>query len=80
MARLQFHLAAPDEKRAIAATVTHLSGFVTGHSIALVAIPGSPGTLWNVANGQNAAWWLGLCKWLEGWVANVLMTQRSANW
>lgn len=57
MVRLKVHLAVPDEKRAIAATMTHLSGLVTEHSIKLLATPGSPSAAWNAANGQSATWW-----------------------
>ena len=73
MARLQVHLAVPDSKRAIAATMTHLSGLVTEHSIRLTAIPGSPSAEWNAANGQGLVWW-GASQGLEDWVASDMMT------
>ena len=66
------HLAVPDSKRAIAATMTHLSGLVTEHSIKLIAIPGMASDAWNAANGQTSDWW-GASQGLEDWVANDMM-------
>ena len=55
--RILVHMAVPDAKRDLAATMAGLSGIPTEHSVQLQAIPGGPSALWDAAQGYNGTWW-----------------------
>ena len=57
MSRILIHTAVPDAKRAIAATMTHLSGNITEHSVECNAIPNGPSALWDAQQNYNGVWW-----------------------
>ena len=57
MSRILAHTAVPEAKREIAATMAHLSGNVTEHSVECTAIPGGPSAQWDTAQGYGGTWW-----------------------
>jgi len=57
MIRVLVHMAVPDAKRALAATMSGLSGNLVEHSIECGTTPGGPSALWDVAQGYNGKWW-----------------------
>lgn len=50
-------MAVPDSKRAMAGTMTGLSGVPSEHSVELQAIPGGASAAWDTANGYTGKWW-----------------------
>jgi len=57
MSRILAHTAVPESKREIAATMAHLSGNVTEHSVECTAIPGGPSALWDTEQGYGGTWY-----------------------
>lgn len=57
MSRIVVHMAVPDAKRAVAATMSHLSGNLSEHSVELTANATGPSHDWDVANSYSGRWW-----------------------
>lgn len=57
MIRIVVHMAVPDAKRALAATMSGLSGLPAEHIIELSAIPSGASALWDAAKGYGGKWW-----------------------
>lgn len=57
MTRVVIHTAVPDARRAIAATMTGLSGLPDEHSVQLISVPGGPSADWDAANSYSGTWW-----------------------
>jgi hypothetical protein len=73
MIRVLVHLAVPDATRAIAATMTGLSGLITEHSVELSAVAGGPSAVWDAQQGYAGIWW-GASQHLETAIAQTMMT------
>lgn len=73
MIRVLVHLAVPDAMRAIAATMTGLSGLITEHSVELSAVEGGPSAAWDLQKGYAGVWW-GASQYLETGIAQAMMT------
>lgn len=72
MNRVLIHLAVPEEKRALAGTMTGLSGLIGEHAIKLIAQPNKPSEAWNTANGQSTTWW-GASQWIRPDIAQGML-------
>ena len=57
MNRVLIHMAVPDAKRALAGTMTGLSGVPQEHSVELHAIQGGPSASWDTTNSYSGTWW-----------------------
>lgn len=57
MTRVLVHMAVPDAKRALAATMTGLSGNPVEHSVECNTVEGGPSAAWDAANGYDGKWW-----------------------
>lgn len=57
MTRILCHMAVPDAKRSLAATMDGLSGLPQEHSVQLQSIPGGASASWDATNSYNGTWW-----------------------
>lgn len=57
MSRILIHTAVPDAKRAVAATMSGLSGQPEEHSVECNAIPAGASALWDADHGYGGKWW-----------------------
>lgn len=57
MSRILVHMACPNAKRALAATMDGLSGLTEEHSVRLTAVPSGASDLWDTEHGYNGIWW-----------------------
>ena len=57
MSRVLVHMAVPDAKRALAATMSGLSGNLIEHSVECSTTPGGPSALWDASQGYSGKWW-----------------------
>lgn len=55
--RVLCHMAVPGAKRALAATMTGLSGLPQEHSVELHSVAGGASAAWDAANGYDGKWW-----------------------
>ncbi len=73
MSRVLVHMAVPDAKRALAATMAGLSGHPSEHSVELHAIPGGPAALWDAEQGYDGTWY-GASQALAATIAQAMVT------
>lgn len=57
MSRVQVHMAVPEAKRALAATMSGLSGNLVEHSIRCTATPGGAAAAWDAEQGYEEDWY-----------------------
>lgn len=57
MSRILVHMAVPESKREIAASMEGLSGFQQEHSVECGTIPAGPSAQWDAAQSYNGKWW-----------------------
>lgn len=55
--RVQVHMAVPEAKRALAATMSGLSGNPLEHSIRCTATPSGAAASWDATQGYDGTWW-----------------------
>lgn len=57
MPRVLCHMAVPDAMRAIAATMSGLSGMPSEHAVELRATAGGASAAWDALKGYGGVWW-----------------------
>lgn len=57
MSRILVHMAVPDAKRELAATMSGLSGYTQEHSVECNTVPAGPSAQWDAAQTYSGVWW-----------------------
>lgn len=73
MIRVLCHMAVPEAKRTLAATMTGLSGLPQEHSVELHSVAGGASAAWDAENGYDGKWW-GASQALAPEIAQPMLT------